>query len=152
VPSGKVHTRASLVLTASGFPVALWTCDPLAGLACAAGSASGVVLSPDLDVDHKTESEEVVWRWGCVFGIAFMTYWLPYGLVMPHRSFWSHFPVVSTSIRVVYGFWWLVPLSFAIRLTPGPLFWWYFAWWFAGLCLSDAAHWMMDKLSKKRKG
>jgi len=152
VSSGKTHARASLILAApTGACVAWWTRDPLAGACAALGCASGVILSPDLDVDHKTESEERVWRWGCAFGFAFQSYWYPYALAMPHRSFWSHFPGVSTAIRVLYGFWWAGPLSLVLSWRPGPLFWWFAAWWFAGLCASDAAHWVMDGLPVRFK-
>lgn len=150
--SGKAHARASLLLSASGVPVALWTRDPLAGLVYAAGCASGVVLSPDLDVDHKTKSEEVVWRWGGALGFVYQVYWYPYALAFKHRSFWSHFPGISTALRALYAFWWMVPLSFAISWMPGPLARWYAAWWLVGLCLSDAAHWVMDGCPFRAKG
>jgi len=148
--SGKTHARTSLVLAAPvGVAVAVWTRDPAAGVCAALGCASGVVLSPDLDVDHKTESEEQVSRWGPLFGIVFMTWWLPYALVMRHRSFWSHFPGISTTIRVLYAFWWLAPLSFAIRQTPGVLFWWFSLWYVVGLTISDTAHWVQDGMPVK---
>jgi len=152
VSSGKAHARASLMLAPlTGAGVAIWTRDPAAGACAALGCASGVILSPDLDVDHRTESEEVVWRWGCLFGIVFQWYWYGYGLAIKHQKIWSHLPGLGTVGRVLYAFWWAVPLSFAIRWTPGVLFWW-FAWWgFVGLLASDTGHWVMDGFPVKLK-
>ena len=80
--------------------VALMAYDPTT----AAGAASGVLLSPDLDVDDGYYGIHVV---RVVFGDAaakaWRLYWLPYAAVMPHRSVWSHFPLASTIIRVAYA-------------------------------------------------
>jgi len=50
------------------------------------------MLSPDLDVKSKSYS-----RWGILRFI-----WIPYRKIFKHRSFLSHFPIVSSIVRVVY--------------------------------------------------
>lgn len=144
--SGRAHATASLLLAISGIPIAIWTRDPLAGLCCAAGSACGVVLSPDLDVDHRTESEEVVWRFGCLPGLVFQWYWTGYALAIGHRKALSHIPGLGTTGRVLYALWIPAAVALALGWRPGALFAWYFGWWCAGLLVSDAAHFVMDGL------
>ena len=62
---------------------------------------SGLMLSPDLDLDSS-----IYRRWG---PLRFL--WWPYQKVMPHRSIFSHSFVVGPLIRLlyffvlVYGFW-----------------------------------------------
>jgi uncharacterized metal-binding protein len=121
-----------------------WTHDGVAGLVAGVGCLSGIVLSPDLDVDHRTSSEQVFWRMGCGPGFLFQVWWYPYGLAFKHRSVWSHLPGVGTAIRVLYAV--AVPGGVALWLgwRPGVVFWWYFWWWFVGLCASDVGHWVLD--------
>lgn len=71
------------------------------------GVLFGLLFSPDNDVDggnigyyyiRKTIGTDVIWKW----------WWYPYAKGIQHRSFISHFPVVSTFYRYVYI---LFPLS-----------------------------------------
>ena len=50
------------------------------------------MLSPDLDTRSRSYT-----RWGILRFI-----WVPYQKIMKHRSFLSHFPVISSIIRAVY--------------------------------------------------
>ena len=52
----------------------------------------GLWLSPDLD----TKSLPLK-RWGILKGI-----WLPYRKLIPHRSFFSHGPLIGTTLRICY--------------------------------------------------
>lgn len=96
MPSGRVHSAVTLTTA-----VLLSCYDPI----MAAGAASGVLLSPDLDCDlgyigfAKLRSirfiggpAAFVWEW----------WWKPYSIFVPHRSPTSHAPIISTIIRICY--------------------------------------------------
>lgn len=53
---------------------------------------SGVMFSPDLDLDSAIDN-----RWGIFFWI-----WRPYMWLIPHRSFWSHSLIVAPLLRLAY--------------------------------------------------
>ena len=70
------------------------------------------------------------WWWG-------HWYWLPYGLVVPHRSWASHGLFIGTAIRLAYGWWWLLwPLW--LVYPPVALA------WCGGALVADVAHWLLD--------
>lgn len=134
--NGVDHATASLVLApivAYGTLVRMH--NPLVAIGIGAGCVFGVVLSPDLDINHSTYGENLLP--GCV-GDVFRTYWWLYSFVLPHRHWLSHAPIVGTLIRIVYAFWWiaLIDTHWFVVLTP--------VW--CGLALSDIAHWLMDQL------
>lgn len=99
----------------------------------AAGAFCGVILTPDLDVDDGTISEHFVRSVSNIAQKVWWIYWYPYRRIMKHRSFLSHFPVVSTLIRVVYAFWWVYALGWSLP----PAF-------INGLVAVDAIHYFMD--------
>lgn len=150
MPSGKVHSFTTIVLSGlSGF-VAYHQGYPLVDIAAVAGGClAGVLLTPDLDVNRGSISNKYARRIGCVFGAVWAVIWKPYSLLIPHRSPLSHFPILGTAIRLAYmaGLIWLVMTPFhlagVIRLPALPT-WWPYA--FAGLALSDTVHFVMDKL------
>ncbi|MCS6940334.1 MAG: metal-binding protein [Roseiflexus sp.] len=53
---------------------------------------SGLLFSPDLDIDSAIDN-----RWGVFFWI-----WRPYMWIIPHRHFWSHGLVIAPLLRLVY--------------------------------------------------
>ena len=64
-------------------------------------------------------------------------YWLPYGLVLKHRSVWSHGLVIGTVVRLTYGWWWLL---WPLWLVSPPVFW----AWCGGAFLNDLGHLLLD--------
>ena len=88
----------------------------------AAGLALTYWVNPDLDLNYAARDP-------------LHLYFYPYSRRFHHRSFWSHFPVVSTLIRLAYLGW---PLLF---LSPD---WNLVGHFFAGMALSDAFHWVLD--------
>ena len=86
----------------------------------------GIVLTywvnPDLDLNYVSHD-------------LFHLYWWPYSRAFHHRSFWSHFPIISTLIRLTYFGW---------ALLFAPTDWTLVAWAFVGMALSDAFHWVLD--------
>lgn len=61
-------------------------------IATAAMLFSGLMFGPDLDLDSKPYR-----RWG---PLKFL--WKPYQAALPHRSKFSHGPILGTVIRIVY--------------------------------------------------
>ena len=133
--SGKTHAKASVALSVPSCVVAATQWGVVPGLGVALGCLAGVFVSPDLDIDHRTYSENAL---PGMLGTLWYWVWLEYSRIMPHRSFWSHAPIVGTAIRIVYGFWW-------IALIDVTLFW-QLRWLWIGLMISDTAHWVMDVL------
>jgi len=126
------------------------------GLACALGCLSGIILSPDLDVEHRTESEYLIYRvLGKFLGAIWFAFWWPYGKMIPHRSPLSHAPILGTIIRIlyIYGLGGILWFAFAWAITghgtwlPMPNWLHPLAfWWLIGLIFADALHYIMDVL------
>jgi uncharacterized metal-binding protein len=150
MPSGEVHAGTSKALTVPllfGVPFLAERLPgdllPLiAGFAAGGGAIAGIFLSPDLDIDHKTISETWLIKAGWLFGYLFFAYWYPYARLIAHRSAWSHAPLFSTLLRVLYTVWPLLLFS-EYRALLFTEFW---AWFVVGLVVSDVAHWLMDTL------
>ena len=139
MPSGRAHTVGTLAIAACTIP--------LANPALTAGVLSGLILSPDLDVDEGFIGLAHLRRVGCVGGVlsgVWRAFWYPYSKLVPHRSHISHSIIFGTIARVFYL---SLPFLF-INLMGVPLAipqW--FGMWFIGLCLSDALHIVMDWMS-----
>lgn len=98
----------------------------------ALGAASGIILSPDLDVVERRRPTP--WN----------LYWYPYGWLFEHRHPLTHAPVVSTLLRLAY----LMPIFFPVVMLINKLGLFnreYFFLWLAGLVLADIVHWVMDE-------
>lgn len=131
--SGKVHSAASVAL-ALGLAVSDVGRWPVVG------ALAGVLLSPDLDVDAGyigfglLRKVPVV---GPLLSWSWRAYWWPYTIIVPHRSVWSHGPVIGTALRALYlG----VPIYLIAPFVPderlvGAL---------AGLLAADLLHLILD--------
>lgn len=143
--SGEVHNRwhkigLVVVLPASIF-VGLFG-FPLAAIAFTGGYVLGRWISPDWDSVAITKDESNMVHDFKFLGYLFVGYTTIYGFVFRkmHRSFFTHFPGVSTAIRLLFVFWWVY---FAIDI----LYDWQVAamisvW--VGLSLSDLVHYVLD--------
>lgn len=156
---GKTHAAVTLGLILPSGVLGLATTGDLAlGLASVAGCALGLIMEPDLDQDGITGSEwrllrgKVTWP----LGIVWFALWFPYAKVFPHRSFWTHFPLVGTAVRLAYlvaiigllvsvlGFYELA-LDWAESIPS--LIWVYL---YMGLATADMGHWVADWALWKR--
>jgi uncharacterized metal-binding protein len=147
LPSGITHSKATIVLAVTGSLVSQHLGHaPIETVALTGGVLTGLVLTPDLDVDVGCISKRIVrrsagrfiaWLWALL--------WLPYARIMPHRSHLSHLPLIGTTIRLVY-----------LAVLPSLLYWFagigiarpefpLLAWWgFGGLVLADTLHYLLD--------
>ena len=107
------------------------------------GCISGTLLSPDLDLNQvRTQSEQLLYNVpivGCLLGSVWEYYWIIYGLVLPHRSFFSHAPFFSTIGRLLYG----LPIMFPFWMllwNERPTMFYYVG----GLMIADTVHFLMD--------
>lgn len=147
---GITHGRITIAVTAIVSPVVmLTTFSLLQAVMFGAGCLLGLVVEPDLDINRVTESERRLLR---IFGpVAYIWIglWLPYAIVLPHRSALSHLPILGTLLRLVYLLGWLYLVCSALGVWN-----WLFvavqanlealAWLVLGLCIADIGHWFAD--------
>lgn len=101
MPDGKTHA----VLTTTVAMASMFTGHPY----IAAGATVGLVITPDLDVDSYRSSDGVM---KSLYGKRAMriwrAFWYLYSKAIPHRNPISHFPIVSTAIRIAYVAMWAI--------------------------------------------
>lgn len=154
MPSGVRHTQACGVVAATSAATLLFVGQgALPALACGAGALVGIVLSPDLDVDSGNVADYYIRRYaGKIVEKLWDIFWWPYRNVLPHRGFWSHFPVLSTVIRLCYIY---VLVILPVKLVVGfdlPHLREWMLWGLLGLIASDAVHWLLDWADSKLGG
>ncbi len=102
MPSGRTH--ATITFYTAGLSLIYM---PALGAshaqtaAFALGCLSGVVLTPDLDV-RRTVSNMVMDDIGVLPGFLWELFWWPYSKFIPHRSIFSHGPILGTMLRILY--------------------------------------------------
>jgi uncharacterized metal-binding protein len=142
MPSGKVHSSTTIVAAATTIEaVIIYEASrpiEVQSLACfLLGLSVGLIMSPDLDLDKNINFSRL--------GIIWRLLWWPYTKAISHRSFVSHFPIISTIIRMLYiG---LVPAVIAfvlgLRIYNVQVYWMMFIG-LLGLMTSDIAHYYQD--------
>jgi uncharacterized metal-binding protein len=151
VAKGVTHRWITLGVSGACLGTVLFA-GPAVALPMTAGCLAGIWIEPDLDVEELTRSEyslinspaPISW-----LGWLWVLFWWPYGKLIRHRSPLSHWPVLGTALRLLYlsiplllfsAFTGGMPLLLLSPLLPFAPF------LFAGLVLSDLAHWMADVL------
>ncbi len=154
---GKTHAIATgLAAGAVGSSLYFLGGEPLnIAAAFTTGCLLGLVITPDLDMRHPTESQHLVRKTGgCLAGLVWTWFWWPYAhlLIPSHRHPLSHLPLIGTALRLGYAIalpamlWWALgrftqlPALTLPSLTPLGL------WALGGLALSDTLHTFMDVL------
>ena len=141
----KYYNRGYIVSIPVGIITSLW--EWKFGLGYVVGYSLGRYVDPDWDLMGTNAGEgrmvnEIPILGHLVFGVS-----SSYGSIFRkhHRSFWTHFPVVSTLIRLIFIT--VVPFvfldSWGINLIGNE---WYLFWlglW-AGLSHADAIHYYLD--------
>jgi len=167
MPSGSTHKRATVLAlpptaVAAGFVAANYgaSVGPMDGMLAAgvagAGMLATLAVHPDLDlvetyIHHKVRANRLLFFWYAP--------WWPYGKLVPHRHWISHFPFIGTILRIAYL---AIPTLFimACAMTQKPewnVVYEYniparLAMWFIfGMMVSDTLHYLMDKVSTSIK-
>jgi uncharacterized metal-binding protein len=153
--STRAHKAATGLVAGSlfGAATACWwyaVGDPVALATVGAGALVGFLTDPDDDLGELSKLG-APHQWPVSLPRAV------YGRLFKHRSFWSHFPVVSTATRLaVFGSVWLAALSPCLLLLP-PAGVDFTAVWpvlkraFCGLAVADAVHAVMDVMPVLRR-
>lgn len=136
MPNGRVHTLTTLGLAVGSLP---FLSPPLT-----VGIISGLILSPDLDVDFGFIGLAHLRRIpiaGKVISGCWQVFWYPYAKIVPHRSHISHSILFGTCLRVGYLALPLLALNY-LGMEMGIPTW--FGAWFIGLVLADTLHIILD--------
>jgi uncharacterized metal-binding protein len=159
MPSGKVH--AAITLSIASGVIAPYVIVNLNGdpYLYVAGTLAGVLITPDLDVDAGMYSDTIIRKISPLAQTAWRTLWTPYSSFMPHRGIFSHFPILSTFIRIGYMFavinmfvllLWVMGSIFNLNNTVS--FAWVWDWsFFFGLCHADTTHFIADQFIKGKE-
>lgn len=134
--TGRLHSRASTYAALLSIPVGWYINGFLPAIQVSLGCWIGLVLTPDLDVEKGNISYYWIRRIHPLLERIWFWVWWPYSRAFQHRSWATHFPFISTGIRLAYLLW-PVWLLFGWWLPP--------AWIILGLCISDIIHWLMDR-------
>lgn len=121
--SGKVHrasnTATGIFLTTTTFLVFQ---NVELTIAAALGSFIGLTINPDYDVNHglpRSFFTRIPY-----IAVLWVAMWKPYSLAFKHRSFWSHSPLVSTIIRLLYMTVWFVAFGAMFGINFGIILDW----------------------------
>lgn len=146
--SGLVHQRYHALGWVVVLPTSLISCvySPPVGTGILVGYALGRWVDPDLDQVGVSSAEGRIINDFKILGYVIVGYTTIYGAVFRryHRSFITHFPGVSTAIRLVYLFWWLyftINILYDYQIMVGIGVW-------VGLTLSDLVHFIVDNILK----
>lgn len=103
MPSGRTHDRITLwsLPWVGGLTLLLTHSGELTLIVAGAFLFSGLMFGPDLDI-YSIQYK----RWGKLRWI-----WLPYRMLLRHRSIFSHGLIIGTTLRILYLFSLLVLLS-----------------------------------------
>ncbi len=159
MPGGKVHSAITLA-TVTGLiaPSFVWGNQGDIYMYIA-GAMVGVMLTPDHDVDGGNFTDTIIRRVSPIAQKVWRMFWTPYALILPHRGKLSHFPVLSTLVRLGYillvlnlVMWviWLVFKAIGGDNTVSFVFWWNNSF-FWGLVHVDTLHWAADQLIKGKE-
>lgn len=136
---GRTHSRiaagVAAVISMAAIPIGMT--DPNVALSIVAGAVGGWMVTPDLDIEHRTHEEWRIWRLSPIVGAIWTLYWLPYAWAIPHRHWASHLPGVGTAGRMIYLFWWL-------PLIVSPIDWSLIAMVWCAWSIQDIGHYVAD--------
>lgn len=147
MPNGNVHNAATIALGAATIPIAFLTQPTETALLYTGGVVLGIFMTPDLDQSeiHAVTPQEMV---GNILGeipeYIWRFIWYPYGMLIKHRSWMSHLPIIGTVLRLAYLYGWYLFVMWMFRLDV--------VWYqpplalVVGLCGADTLHFILDQL------
>lgn len=151
---GRTHRRANIIFGAIATGSSIIGGLPLpVSAAVFAGSVAGTIVTCDMDVNAALPASFMtkipvvrrIWKF----------IWRPYQLLVKHRSFWSHFPFVGTTGRVLYLMTWLLGTIWILNIfgfatTPEDVVLFildnteFFGVMFFVWCIQDFIHFVLD--------
>jgi uncharacterized metal-binding protein len=148
MPDGKTHYYFFKIGYISVIPTSLYlmTLNPVFGIANFLGYSFHRFVDNDADLMGTSSSEgrlvnelkfvgAILFGFLSVYGAIFRRY---------HRSIITHFPFLSTAIRLAFVFWW-IPLLYYFKLITYRS--WqldFLIWFWVGLSQADATHYIAD--------
>lgn len=121
--------------------------EPLTGIAFCVGYFYHLICDPDLDEMGATSAEGrmvkipilgwVMYGMSSVYGAIFRRH---------HRSFITHFPGVSTAIRILFFYFWIPILYYTDVIKWQEWQGVFILWFWIGLSCADFLHWAADKI------
>lgn len=146
MPSGKVHysywRKFRVLAILCAVSLAFWS--GWASLGVLIGYLLARYITPDLDHRNMTSDEYRTMRELKLIGVLLVAYWMPYGYIFPHRHPLTHWPGISTVIRMVYLFFpmWVILGKFGILFEGNNIL--LFLGIFIGLAIADIVHFILD--------
>ncbi|WP_052128602.1 metal-binding protein [Neosynechococcus sphagnicola] len=106
MPAGRTHDRITLwsLPLVAGLSLTLTGKSDLTLLVSGSYLFSGLMFGPDLDILSRQYQ-----RWGWLRWI-----WIPYRKLLRHRSWFSHGPIIGTTLRICYIACWMAGLAFVV--------------------------------------
>jgi uncharacterized metal-binding protein len=156
MPDGKTHFKWWMrgLPVVGGFSVAMAYPNPVFAAGNSLGYLMGAVMDPDLDQIGLSSTEGRAMRSAGLLGVFWVMYWMPYAYILPHRSFWSHFPYISTAIRLAYLFAPFIGIAYyfdVLGYIEHPVVIMLLAGLWNGLSLADTIHYTLDILHTPRR-
>lgn len=148
MPSGIVHYslwKAGWIISAPA-SFYLMLNNPIVGLGSFIGYISGKYITCDWDIAGLTHDEGMIINDFKIIGYLIVGYTTIYGIAFrrKHRSFWTHFPWVSTLGRLIFLFWWIPILYLQGKIVFDIWQLWLFIGFWFGLGMSDCIHYTAD--------
>ncbi len=140
--SGRIHARVAGMIAvgatlATPLIAAQYGTD--IGLGVAGGAWAGYLVTPDIDIPHRTHEEWRIIRRLPIIGRLWTAWWAAYGQLFTHRGI-SHAPIIGTVTRIAYALW---PLALLPTATLYP-FRYMAAAAFTAWCVQDIVHLIAD--------
>lgn len=133
--NGKTHARHARRTMITVGSLSILSGNP----GVAIGTVIGWLTTPDLDIGQTlTHEERRVYKANKILGIIFEMYYMPYGRIFKHRSFWTHFPGVGSAIRLLYSFWWIAFIWPNLMMLSDVVAIW------IGVTIQDIVHFHLD--------
>ncbi len=150
MPPGFFHHRiyksCYIIMIPTSIYLIFW--NPIFGIGSILGYLFGRYCDPDWDIATGSSAEFRAINELKIFGYVLYGISSFYGAVFMrhHRSMITHFPVLSTVIRLIFLFWWIGLLYYFNVIQ--------FDWWqlwlglgiIFGLSESDLNHWLCDSI------
>ena len=150
--TGKTHEKVAIIV--SGATVFSYLFLPADLATCLlAGTINGLIVTPDIDVDHTTREErrlENIPIIGPYVRYIFQVFWYPYALAFNHRGF-SHIPILGTLSRAVYQTLGIAFILYVFIMITGAIIprwedknWNYILFYLLGWSIQDMFHILFD--------